>query len=46
MYGFQQYKMVRSFSDSVFTHKINSKIAGDQFDLPPCGFSSRQRVKL
>ena len=38
MYGFQQYKMIRSFSDSVFTRKINSKIAGDQFDLPPVVF--------
>ena len=38
MYGFQQYKMIRSFSDSVFTRKINSKIAGGSIRPPPVVF--------
>ena len=45
MYGFQQYKMIRCFGDSIFTCEINLKKTGGINLTFPCGFSSRKRMK-
>ena len=45
MYGFQQYKMIRYFGDSIFACEINLKKTGGINLTFPCGFSSRKRMK-
>ena len=45
MYGFQQYKMIRYFGDSIFTCEINLKKTGGINLTSRCGFSSRKRMK-